>query len=184
MALGDSASGCWCTKLLLPIPRSFGSLGRTHGARSHWQEHGLRYLNEVPVQADKTLCLPGSVLALGGFPAYQPHLAGLKNNEVLISEISGARGVSWRNSLCCFRPRSFGISNVQGLQKVHSLLLLQNKTQFCILCTVSVYTLAYTQCRVFFRARKEFFKVCFQNNAEICNAALGHSLKTFHFSGF
>lgn len=65
------------------------SLGRTHGACSHLQEQGLRYLNEVPVQVNKTLRLPGSVLALGGFPPHQPHLAGLKNNKVLTSDISG-----------------------------------------------------------------------------------------------
>lgn len=60
---------------------------------------------------------------------------------------------------------------------MYSLLLLKNKTQFCILCAVSVYTLAYALQRVFFMARKQFFKVSFKNNTKICCAVLGHSQK-------
>lgn len=66
---------------------------------------------------------------------------------------------------------------------MHSLLLLKKKIQFCILCTVSVYTLAYTLQRVFFMARKEFFKVSFKNTTKICSAVLGHSkLQAFSLS--
>lgn len=88
-----------------------------------------------------------------GFPPHLSHLTELKNNEVLTSGFSRASSMGRRSRICC----SFGIRISQRLQKVHPLLLLKNKIQFYILCTVSVYTLAYALRRVFFMAQKEFF---------------------------
>lgn len=122
------------------------------------------------MQGSKTLHLPEFLIARGVSSSLAPKQ--WRFNIRYLQSKWGELG-DW---VCCFKPCFSSICSIQKLQIVCSLLGLKNKIQLCVLCAGSVYTVAYTWCRVFFMARKEFFSLL-PEKLWICHAVSGHSCR-------
>lgn len=97
-------------------------------------------------------CTYRSLSLLVGFPP-----RWLQNNEDLTPGISSASGMSWGTGFVPSNLAFLAFAAFRGCRKcVHRWGC---KIKHCVLCAGSVYTVAYTWCRVFFMARKECFSL-------------------------